>query len=321
MGKRTLFNAIRFIFHPWDFLYKAVLRIPHLVPDTVFLQIKYRSNMGTWINLDKPRTFTEKINWLKINDRKSIYTTMVDKYAVKEYVSSIIGNNYIIPLLGVWESPEQIDWDTLPDRFVLKTTHGGGSSGVIVCLDKSRFNKENAVAKLHKALISDIYLYYREWPYKNVPKRIIAEKYICENNRTSETDLTDYKFFCFNGEPLYCQVIRNRNTKETIDFYDMEWNHMPFIGLVPMFDKSLYGNGYESVSRPLKLEEMKKIAKLLSKSIPFLRVDLYYVNNRVYFGETTFFPASGIGTFVPEEWNLKLGELIDLSIVRKEDLS
>lgn len=279
------------------------------LPDKLYLSLRYRFLMGCWIDWKNPQSFMEKIQWLKLYDRRSIYTTMVDKYSAKEYVASIIGDEYIIPNLGIWDTPNNIDWDSLPDQFVLKTTHGGGSCGVIICKDKSLFDREKAIDKLNKSLGLDIYTSFREWPYKNVPRRIIAEQYISPSSSVITSDLADYKFFCFNGEPKYCQVIRNRSELETIDFYDMDWNHQEFVGLNPVAK-----NGFEPVPRPICLNVMCEICRKLSKDIPFLRVDLYLIDNKIYFGELTFYPASGIGSFTPREWQYKLGALIDLPI-------
>jgi hypothetical protein len=229
---------------------------------------------------------------------------MVDKYAVKEYVAKIFGEEYIIPTLGVWDTPEEINWDELPNQFVLKTTHGGGSTGVVICRDKVNFDKKAAEEKMSRSLKSCIYQSYREWPYKNVKRRIIAEQYM--EDRESE-DLIDYKFYCFNGEPIYCQVIRDRRSKETIDFYDVDWNHMPFVGLNPIVK-----NGITQVVKPYNLENMLSICRELASQIPFVRVDLYSIQSKVYMGEITFYPASGMGVFTPQEWNYKLGKFISL---------
>lgn len=289
------------------FMASIVYNFFRWLPDATYLKLLYSLRMGHQLDLKNPQTFTEKIQWLKLYDRNPEYITMVDKYTVKEYVANIIGKQYIIPTLGVWDNFEDIVWDSLPNQFVLKTTHGGGGSGVVICKDKAKFNKEEAKAKLSKSLKSDIYPYFREWPYKNVPKRIIAEKFMAPEKSPALNDLPDYKFFCFNGEPKYCQVIRGRHTKETIDFYDMEWNHMPFVGLNPVTS-----NGLTPVDRPGNFEGMKDICRKLSKAIPFVRVDLYLIDDKNYFGELTFYPASGMGLFTPEEWNVKLGDLLTL---------
>lgn len=280
------------------------------LPDKSYLQLLYRFKMGHRLDLKNPKTFTEKLQWLKVNDYKPEYTKMVDKLAAKDYVASRIGEEYIIPTLGVWDKVEDIDWDSLPDQFVLKTTHGGGGCGVVVCSDKTHFDKAKAIEKLQTSMHSNAGKTYREKPYLNVPRKIIAEKFMAERKAKGNakiSDLPDYKFFCFNGKPYYCQVIRDRHTKETIDFYDMEWNHMPFVGLNPVAR-----NGLTPVDCPENYDEMKDICRKLAKDIPFVRVDLYVIDDKKYFGELTFYPASGFGVFTPEEWNGKLGDLLTL---------
>lgn len=298
-----------YIKHPREFIGGVFVKLNFLFKnDELYLKILFRCFMQKKLNLKDPKTFSEKLQWLKLYNRKPEYTTMVDKYAVKEYVANIIGEEYIIPTLGVWDTPNDIDWDSLPEKFVLKTTHGGGGSGVVICKDKSTFDKQKAIDTLWRSYKSDIYKSLREWPYKNVPKRIIAEKFMeFSSTKKQDGDLPDYKFYCFDGEPVYCQVIRDRRTKETIDFYDMEWNHMPFVGLNPVAQ-----NGLNSVEKPICLENMIKVCKELAKNIPFLRIDLYVIGDKEYFGEITFYPASGLGEFTPQEWNGKLGDLVNL---------
>lgn len=304
--------------NPWLVLSFILKRIARVVPDKIQLSLLHKVYVGKFVDWKNPQTFTEKLQWLKIYNRKPEYTTMVDKYAVKDYVASIIGEEYIIPTLGVWDSPEDIDWDSLPQKFVLKTTHGGGGNGVWICKDKVTFDKEKCIREIKRSLKSDLYWAFREWPYKNVPKRIIAEKLMMESfPRKADKDLTDYKFFCFGGEPKYCQVIRDRNTKETIDFYDVQWNHMPFVGLNPMAK-----NGLNPVAKPLRLEKMLEICRTLSNNIPFARVDLYVIDDKEYFGEITLFPASGMGVFEPEDWGKKLGDLIEMKgIIQKKSIN
>ena len=285
-------------------------RVHFLFPDKLYLALLYRLEIGKWIDWKNPNTFTEKLQWLKVYDFKPEYTKMVDKYAVKDYVASIIGEQYIIPTLGVWDRVEDIDWDSLPEQFVLKTTHGGGGGGVVICSDKSKFDRKAAEKKLSASMRENAGKTLREKPYIKVPRRIIAEKYMAEreqNELIKVKDLPDYKFYCFAGQPKYCQVIRDRHTKETIDFYDMEWNHMPFVGINPVAR-----NGLTPVARPVNLETMKEICCKLSKDMKFSRIDLYEVNDKEYFGEITLYPASGFGEFTPNEWNEKLGELISL---------
>lgn len=293
-------------------LISLLLRLNIFFGDKLYLKLLYRLHTGKRLDFRNPKSFTEKLQWLKVYNRKPEYTTMVDKYAVKEYVASKIGAEYIIPTLGVWNTPDEIEWDKLPNQFVLKTTHGGGSAGVAICLDKGTLDKTKVLAQLKKSYKTNLYRYYREWPYKNVPKRIIAEKFMSETSNGEETkDLADFKFFCFDGEPKYCQVIRDRSTKESIDFYDMDWNHMPFVGLNP-----IASNGLVPVPKPTHLTDMIDICRKLAKGIPFSRIDLYVINSKEYFGEITFYPASGFGVFSPEEWSLNLGKLIDLQGVR-----
>ena len=275
------------------------------IPDKTYIKWMYRLNMRKKLNLKNPQTFSEKLQWLKLYNRRPEYTTMVDKYAVKGYVANIIGNKYIIPTLGIWDRPEDIDWDTLPNQFVLKTTHGGGNTGVVICKNKATFDKEKAIEKLRKSLQQDIYRTLREWPYKNVPRRILAEQYI--EPRPSVKDLPDYKWFCFDGEPRYCQVIQDRTTNETIDFFDIDWNHQEFVGLNPAAVPAA-----DTPAKPADLETQIKIARELSKNIPFSRVDLYGIDTETYFGEITLYPASGFGNFRPDQYNDMLGSMIKL---------
>ena len=304
-------NAINYLLHNRaQFCDSFVRNFLWFLPDKPYLSLRYRCLMGHWIDWKKPKTFTEKLQWLKVYDYKPEYTRMVDKLAAKDYVAERIGEEYIIPTLGVWNRVEDIDWDSLPDQFVLKTTHGGGGCGVVVCSDKTHFDKAKAIEKLQTSMHSNAGKTYRERPYLNVPRKIIAEKFMAERRakvNTKNSDLPDYKFFCFNGEPHYCQVIRDRNTKETIDFYDMEWNHMPFVGLNPVAK-----NGVEPVAKPVHLEQMKVICRRSSKDIKFSRIDLYVIDDKEYFGEITFYPAAGFGEFTPADWNERLGELINL---------
>lgn len=303
----TFTKLKRAILHPNNLILFLLNRSARIWPDKLFLQLKYYLITNKKLNLKNARTFSEKIQWLKLYNRCPEYTLMVDKYAVKQYVSSIIGQKYIIPTLGVWNSVEEIEWDVLPRQFVLKTTHGGGNSGVVICRDKMTFDTNEAKHKLRKSMKSDIYWNYREWPYKDVPKRILAEEFMEESHPVKKGDLSDYKFYCFEGEPVFCQVIRDRRSKETIDFYDMNWNHMSFVGLNPVVS-----NGTSPVVRPIHLDEMVSICRKLSCNMPFSRIDLYVIDDKIYFGEITFYPASGFGEFSPEEWNFKMGDLLVL---------
>ena len=271
--------------------------------DEEFLKRKFKSNLKYDLNLLSPNTFSEKIQWLKINDRKDIYTILVDKYKVREYIKEKLGEEYLIPLIGIWDDPDDIDFNKLPDQFVLKCNHNSGL-GMCICKDKSKLDISKVRRELKKGLKQDYYLTGREWPYKNVSRKIIAEKYMKNEH---ETELKDYKFFCFNGEPKYCQVISDRSTNETIDFFDMKWNHQEFIGL-----NSKCSNSKHPIAKPVTFEKMKEFAYILAKNTKFVRIDFYEIERKLYFGEITFYPASGFGNFKPSEWNEKLGEMINL---------
>lgn len=421
----------------------------HWMSDEMYLKFMFRIKMRKKLDLENPSTFSEKVQWLKLHDRRPEYTTMVDKYAVKEYVAKIIGSEYVIPTLGVWESFDDIDFDSLPNQFVLKCTHDSG--GLVICKDKTTLDKKAAKQKIEKCLKRNYYWMGREWPYKNVPPRIIAEEYMEDaqthelrdykffafegvvktlfaaterQNKGEETkfdffdmefrhldfriehpnatkfpakpqtfdkmrelterlserlpqvrvdfyevngktyfgeltfahwsemvpfepeesdrvfgdwvklseecggycvinegfvlyihemqennnDLVDYKFYCFSGEPVYCQIIKNRSLNETIDFFDMNWNHQEFTGInqphKPHYDGLIF--------KPYSYEWMIETARILSKGIPFVRVDFYEINCKPYFGELTFYPASGFGNFAPEFWNIYMGGKMNL---------
>ncbi len=275
------------------------------ISDRSYLKIWYRLKTGKKLDLENPQTYNEKLQWLKLYDHQPIYTTMVDKYAVKDYVAKQIGKKYIIPLLGVWDSPSDIDFDSLPNQFVLKTTHGGGSSGVVVCKDKNNLDKNKVIYKLSRCMVADGYMGNREWPYKNVIRRIIAEEYM-EDTETKE--LRDYKFFCFDGEPKLLFVATGRGFQEepNFDWFDMSYKHIQLKTEHPISDPD------RLPQKPATFEEMKLISAQLSKGIPHVRIDLYEVNGKVYFGEYTFFHWSGINHFEPEDWNKTMGEWIHL---------
>ena len=257
--------------------------------------------MGYKLNINNPQTFSEKLQWLKLYDRRPEYTTMVDKYAVKEYVAKIIGNKYIIPTIGVWDKPEDIDWESLPNQFVLKCTHDSG--GLVICRDKNRLNKKEAVAKLKKALQNDYYLYSREWPYKNVPRRIIAEQYI--DPMPGLKDLPDYKFFCFDGAVKGLYVASDRQTENLkIDFFDAEFNHLKI--------RQSHENAKVTPEKPKHFDMMKRAAEQLSKGIPHVRIDFYEIEDGILFGEMTFFSFSGMLPYQPEEWDKIFGDMLTL---------
>lgn len=267
--------------------------------DEKYVRLKYRLAMGKKLNLDNPQTYNEKLQWLKLHDQHSEYSMMVDKYEAKKYVAKIIGDEYIIPTLGVYDSFEEIDFDQLPQQFVLKCTHNSG--GIVICKDKKLFNKTNAKKFLTKYLHKNPYWSNREYPYKNVKPRIIAEKYMVDE---SGSELKDYKFFCFNGESKLMFIASERPKNTKFDFYDMHFNHLPFTNGHPCSTKVF--------KKPDNFEEMITISEKLSQGIPHVRVDLYNINGRIYFGELTFFHWSGKVPFNPEEWDYKLGEWLQL---------
>ena len=272
--------------------------------DEKYLKMVYKSLTGKEMDLKEPKTFTEKIQWLKLHDHQERYVELVDKISVKAYVKKLIGEEYIIPTLGVWESADSIQPDSLPSKFVLKCNHDSGS--VIICRDKDTFDFTATQRKLEKCLHRDAFRWAREWPYKFVERKVFAEALI-ENPNCPDADLQDYKVYCFNGEPTYCQVISDRSTTEKIDFFDMDWIHQPFIGLNPDVQ-----NSERLIERPQTLNKMKEISSILSRDIPFSRIDFYDVDGRLFFGEITLYPYAGFGEFKPSEWNRKLGDLIKL---------
>lgn len=272
------------------------------LPDSLYLKIMFRLKMGYKLNLKKPQTFNEKLQWLKLYNRKPEYTRMVDKSEAKTVAENILGKGYVIPTLGVWNKFEEIDFNSLPDSFVLKTTNGGGGGGVIICRDKSKLNLASAAERLKSSLKANIYRHLKEWPYKNVKPRIIAEKFMVDESG----ELRDYKFYCFNGEPKVFLVASERFSghRTYFDYFDMEGNHLPFTqgGM----------NNPVTPALPSTFEEMKQVAKKLSHGLPHVRIDLYSVDEKVYFGEFTFFDSSGFEKFTPKEWDEIFGSWVGL---------
>ena len=298
-----------------EFMASIVSNFLRWLPDAPYLKLLYRFKMGHRLDLKSPKTFTEKIQWLKLYNRKPEYTKMVDKYAVKEYVANLIGEEYIIPTLGVWNKPEDIDWDSLPNQFVLKTTHGGGGGGVIICKDKATFDKTTAIAKLKESMASDIYSGLREWPYKDVPKRIIAEKFMAPEKSPDSvlksSELLDYKFFCFDGEPRFLYI--SDSPSHSLAFLNTDWTLTDFgrddyhpLNIIP--------------EKPENLEEMLAIARKLSVGIPHVRVDLYNIDKHIYFGELTLYTCSGYIPFNPKEYDGKLGDFLTLPNAMKVNI-
>ena len=276
--------------------------------DEKYISLQYRLMLGKKLNLDSPRTFNEKLQWLKLNNRKPILTQMVDKYQVRKIIKEKIGDEYLVPLLGVYSSPEEIDIDALPDAFVLKCNHDSGS--VIVCRDKNTFDFENAKKVLDRHMKKNQFWWAREWPYLNVKPCIICEKYMKDDNNDN---LPVYKFLCFNGEPEIIQVIQDdKQINESIDYFDCHWN------LLEM--RQDYPNSTNHYKKPLLLNNMLDIVRILANNMPFVRVDLYLINDKIYFSEFTMFSDAGIARFYPYDWDNKLGDLIDLSRIEKSEV-
>ncbi len=274
---------------------------PYIKDDVTYIKWRWKAYMDYPLNLEDPKTFNEKLQWIKLHDRQPIYSKMVDKYEVKQYVADIIGEEHIIPTIGVYDRVEDIDFEALPQQFVLKCTHDSG--GIVICKDKSLLDHDAAIRKLQHGLKKNYYYQNREWPYKNVKPRIIAEQYMDNDGQ----ELDDYKVHNFNGEPKVVLVCSDRYKKSGLaeDFYSCEWEHL---------DISRPGlrHSAEVQEKPAELDEMLDLAKKLSVGIPFVRTDFYIINHQVYFGEMTFFPACGMKPFVPREWDYKLGSYIML---------
>lgn len=269
--------------------------------DEEYLSRKYQLYFGQKLDLQNPQTFNEKLQWLKLYNRKPEYTVMVDKYKVREYIAQELGEEYLIPLLGVWDNPDEIDFDALPNQFVLKCNHNSGL-GMCICKDKSELDISKVKVELRKGLKQDYYLTGREWPYKDVPRKIIAEKYM----EDVSGDLKDYKFYCFNGEMKFVMINSDRNTSRPTraDYFDRDFNWLDFT----------WGYSHAEVhpKKPEQFEKMVAIVEKLAKGLPHIRVDLYDCNGKIYFGELTFFDGSGFDKIEPLEWDYKIGKLLKL---------
>lgn len=272
-----------------------------LLPDRPFLKWKFRLNMGYRLNLKDPKTFNEKIQWLKLNDMKPWYTSMVDKYAVKSIIAEKLGPEYVIPTIGVWDRAEDIDFNSLPEQFVLKCTHDSGST--VICRDRNELDKQGMLKHLKKALRTKYYLPYRETAYKDVPPKVLAEPFLDDGSK----GLTDYKFFCFNGEPklLYVSSGMNEHDNASMLFLNMEWKPAPFRRL-----------DYKAMSavpeRPQGFDEMVRLSRMLSEGLRFVRVDFYQIGNEVKFSEFTLYPCAGMLRFENYSQDLAMGEMIQL---------
>lgn len=291
------------ILHPRGILYSIGIRGGfRSLEDKKFLQNMYKWKFGRELDLDNPKRYNEKLQWLKLYNRNPLYTKLVDKYAVKEYVAEKIGEDHVIPTIGCWEHFDEINFDELPDQFVLKCTHDSG--GLVICKDKSKLDRNKARSIINKALGRNYYWIGREWPYKDVKPRIIAEKYL-EDKKNER--LYDYKFLTFNGgvKAMYVWSDRHKSLDEMkLDFFDTDFNHLPL--------QKGYPNSDVKIQKPVHFEEMKEFAEKLSEGIPHVRADFYEVEGKVYFGELTFYDYSGFVGFTPDKWDKRFGDWITL---------
>ena len=287
-----------------ELILKLVNRKLLRMKDEDYLKVKYRYKTGKELNLDNPTTFNEKMQWLKIHDRNPEYIKMVDKYEVKKYVSDMIGEEYIIPTLGVYDKFDEINFEKLPNQFVIKCTHDSG--GIVICKDKTQLDIKATKNKINECLKKNYYYNAREWVYKDIKPRIIVEKYMEDE---SKKELKDYKFFCFNGEAKYIQVDFDRFTNHKRNIYDTNWNLTDIQILYPRHENI-------KIDRPQKLELMLELAGKLARGKKFVRVDFYSIIQNVYFGELTFYPGAGMEKFTPEKYDKLWGDLLVLPIDR-----
>lgn len=286
-----------------DFRFLISRNIARLLPDKLYLSIKFYNRFGYWMNWDHPKTYNEKMQWLKLYNRRPEYTIMVDKVKVKDWVAAKIGNDYIVPTLGVWKSATEVDFAELPNRFVIKCNHNSGM-GMYICKDKSKTNVENIRKGLKKGMQENYVIQNREWPYKNVPHRILAEQFLEEKGKQT---LDDYKVMCFDGKVKLIELHEGRFTdNHTQAFYDRDWK-------LTSITQIGYGKVAKEVAKcPSLLDEMIRLSEILAKDIPHVRVDWYIVNNHLYFGEMTFFDGSGFDSWGSQEDDLLLGSWIKL---------
>ena len=301
--KRPFYNAIYSLFHnPKHFVAAILYRVGKHIPDETYLKWIYYLECGRKLELKNPKRFNDKLQWLKLYYRDPLWTEMVDKYAVKKLVSKRVGAQYVVPCLGVWNKAEDIEWEKLPDQFVIKTNHDSGNNGVFICRDKSKIDKVKWIKKISASLHRDTSVPGREWPYRDVPRKVFAEQYL--EDTTGE--LRDYKFFCFDGEVKYLFIATERQAGGEVkfDYFDVDFNHLELVQKHPMSGKK--------IETPSMFEQMKELAAKLSTGLPEVRVDLYEVNGKIYFGEYTFFHHGGIVPFHPDKWDFIWGDEIHL---------
>lgn len=286
----------------------------NLIPDPLYIKLKYRMRTGKTLNLKNPSGFNEKLQWLKLHDRDPRYAVMADKFEAKKFVSDRIGEAYIIPNLGIWKQFDDIDFDSLPNQFVLKCTHDSGC--LVICKDKSTFHKAQAKKVIEKSLKTNYYWHAREWAYKNIEPRILAEQYMEDPQAqelyagdTNTDGLIDYKFYCFHGTPRFLYVgyanMTDGKKDDALSFVDFDWNFTPF-------SRTDHKQIPTLPPKPDNLSEMIAVAEKLSAGIPFVRVDLYSLGGKTYFSELTFCPGGGFGPFSQAEWEREIGSWIHL---------
>lgn len=272
--------------------------------DEKYLKKKYKIKMGKDLDLSNPQTYNEKLQWLKLYDHNHQYTVLVDKYKVREYISQKMGEQYLIPMVGAWDSVDEIDFNKLPNQFVIKCNHNSGL-GMYICKDKSKLDEKKVKRELKKGLEQNYYLTGREWPYKNVPRKIVCEQYMIDKTHNS---LPDYKFYCFDGIVKMVGIYQDRNsaTSTTADYFDSEFKWLDFVWGYPHAKKK--------PEKPNKFEEMIRFAEKLSSGFKEIRVDLYLCNDKIYFGELTFFDGSGFEKIIPESFDVMFGKWINLDM-------
>lgn len=285
---------------------KALIKkISHIVPDKLYISLRYAAKHKKFPDFKNPKTFNEKLQWMKLYNRRPEYTVMVDKYEVKKYIADRIGEEYLIPTLGVWDKFDDIDFEKLPDAFVLKCTHNSG--GLVLCQDKSKLDIQAAKKKINASLSENYYWYSREWPYKNVKPRIIAEPYMVDE---SGTELKDYKIFNFHGVPKIIEVDYNRFIGHKRNLYTTDWNYMDVRIHYP-------NDPTVQIAKPVCLDQLLELAGKLSDGIPHVRTDFYVINGKIYFGELTFFHGAGWDKFTPESFGEEMGSWLTLPEVCK----
>ena len=288
------------------FFLRLLLRLSNLnllnwIPDSTYLRILWRLKMDYPLILDNPVTYNEKIQWLKLNDRNPLYSLLADKYAVRKYITDTIGSQYLVPLLSIYDCVNEIDWDNLPNQFVLKCNHDSGSK--VICKDKSTLDRQVAIKKLSRRFKNNTtYNVLREWPYRNIKRKILCEKYLADETG----ELPDYKFFCFHGVPKIMLFVTERNSgNPKMDLFDMQFERLNI-------QVRSYRNSNGKIEKPSGFEEMVKLAQVLSKNIAHVRVDFYNIKGKIYFGEFTFFPGSGYLPFTPKGIDQLWGSWINL---------